>query len=290
MTTSEHYVHGYHHGENVRLQDQATTLVELLHGNTNYPPGCRVLEAGCGVGAQTVVLAARNPEARITSIDISPESLATAKERVAAAGIGTDNVTFTEADVLTLPHASGELGAGSFDHVFVCFLLEHLPRPVEALERLRGMLKPGGTLTAIEGDHGSTFFHPNSDAARAAIDCLVRLQHGAGGDALIGRRLYPLMADAGYHDISVSPRVVYVDASRPEFVEGFIRKTFTPMIEGVRDAAIAAGFTDGDRFDAGIRDLHRTAEPDGVFCYTFFKAIASAPDAREEHSSRSGPA
>ncbi len=24
-------------------------------------------------------------------------------------------------------------------------------------------------------------------------------------------------------------------------------------------------------FDEGVRDLHRTAEPDGVFCYTFFK-------------------
>lgn len=27
-------------------------------------------------------------------------------------------------------------------------------------------------------------------------------------------------------------------------------------------------------FDKGINDLHRTTEPDGVFCYTFFKAIA----------------
>jgi hypothetical protein len=27
-------------------------------------------------------------------------------------------------------------------------------------------------------------------------------------------------------------------------------------------------------FDAGIRDLYRTAQADGVFCYTFFKAAA----------------
>ncbi len=27
-------------------------------------------------------------------------------------------------------------------------------------------------------------------------------------------------------------------------------------------------------FDEGIKDLHRTAEADGVFCYTFFKALA----------------
>jgi hypothetical protein len=27
-------------------------------------------------------------------------------------------------------------------------------------------------------------------------------------------------------------------------------------------------------FDRGIADLYRTAEADGVFCYTFFKAVA----------------
>ena len=30
-------------------------------------------------------------------------------------------------------------------------------------------------------------------------------------------------------------------------------------------------------FDRGIRDLYRSAEHDGVFCYTFFKAVATRP-------------
>ena len=60
------YVHGYDHRENIRLQDQASTLVELLHSDTSYPAGSRVLEAGCGVGAQTVTLASNSPNALIT--------------------------------------------------------------------------------------------------------------------------------------------------------------------------------------------------------------------------------
>ena len=48
------------------------------------------------------------------------------------------------------------------------------------------------------------------------------------------------------------------------------------MIEGIREPAVAGGLTTADHFDAGIRDLLRTAEPDGVFCYTFFKATAGA--------------
>jgi hypothetical protein len=47
------------------------------------------------------------------------------------------------------------------------------------------------------------------------------------------------------------------------------------MIAAVRDQAIDAGLIDAATFDAGIRDLHRAAEPDGVFCYTFFKGAAA---------------
>jgi hypothetical protein len=31
------------------------------------------------------------------------------------------------------------------------------------------------------------------------------------------------------------------------------------------------GLITAQRFDAGVRDLYRTTEADGVFCYTFFK-------------------
>jgi Methyltransferase domain len=195
---SEAYVHGYHPRENERLQDQAGTLVDLLHSE-------------------------------------------------------------------------------SFDHVFVCFVLEHLSRPVEALVILNRLLRPGGTMTVIEGDHGSTYFHPDSSAAHRAIQCLVELQRLAGGNALIGRQLYPLMVEAGLEAVHVSPRMVYVDSSRPGLVDGFTRKTFTAMIEGVRDAAVSAGAIDTETFDAGVRALHRTAEPDGVFCYTFFKGTGNKP-------------
>jgi len=90
---------------------------------------------------------------------------------------------------------------------------------------------------------------------------------------MIGRELYPLLVEAGFSSIRVSPRMVYVDASRPDFVDGFIKKTFTAMIEGVREPALKRGIITPAVFDKGIRDLYRTAEIDGVFCYTFFKAF-----------------
>ena len=85
-------------------------------------------------------------------------------------------MTFQQADLYRLPY-----GPGSFDHVFVCFVLEHLRDPVSALAELGRVLRPGGTLSVIEGDHGSAYFHPDSDQARRAIQCLIDLQRQAGG-------------------------------------------------------------------------------------------------------------
>jgi SAM-dependent methyltransferase len=266
----EPYVHGHDPHEHERLEDQASALVDLLHHDTSYPAGSRVLEVGCGVGAQTVLLARRSPGAEIVSFDVSPESVAAARARVRRAGLS--NVTCHEADLFALPFA-----ARSFDHVFVCFVLEHLARPLEAIATLRRSTKPGGTLTLIEGDHGSAYFSPEDDAGDEAIACLVRLQARAGGDARIGRKLRPLLARAGLCDVRVSPRLVYADGDRPDLAEHFTRKTFAAMIDGVRARALAADLIAPQRFDAGVRALHRAAEPDGVFCYTFFKAIAREP-------------
>ena len=262
------YVHGYDHRENIRLQDQASTLVELLHSDTSYPAGSRVLEAGCGVGAQTVTLARNSPEALITSVDISETSLKEAREKGAAAGL--TNVQFEQADIFNLPY-----GPEAFDHIFVCFVLEHLSRPVEALSALKNHLRQGGTITVIEGDHGSVYFYPDSEAAHKAIQGQVELQRRAGGNAMIGRELYPLLRQAGFCSVHVSPRMVYVDSSKPELVEGFTKKTFTAMTEGIRESAIKAGLIEPHVFEQGIKDLYRTAEADGVFCYTFFKAVAN---------------
>ena len=225
-----------------------------------------MLEVGCGVGAQTVALAQRSPDARFTSVDISADSLAEAKRRADRAGV--INVEFELADIFALPFR-----AESFDHVFVCFVLEHLSRPLEALAILKNLLKVGGTITVIEGDHGSAYFYPDSAAARAAIDCQVEMQRRAGGNAHIGRQLYPLMIESGFHATRVSPRMVYVDSSQPHLVDGFTKKTFTAMVEGVRESAVAAGLIEPETFDAGIEDLYRTTRKDGVFCYTFFKAV-----------------
>jgi hypothetical protein len=265
---SNKYVHGYSDREALRLNDQADTLDDIIHDDSIFSKGSLVLEAGCGVGAQTKIISAKNPDSNFISIDLSEDSIREAKELIKSVDI--TNVEFRQADIYNLP-----FNDCTFNSVIVCFVLEHLHNPIGALNELKRVLKKEATMIVIEGDHGSTFFYPDSRDAHSAIDCQIQLQKQSGGNSNIGRELYPLLKSIDLSDISVSPRMVYVDSTRPKLVEGFIKNTFTAMIEGIGEKAIQQGIIDSLTFEKGIKDLYRTAEPDGVFCYTFFKGFGT---------------
>lgn len=260
------YIHGYSEIEASRLNDQADSLANLLHYDSVWNDDSIILEAGCGVGAQTKTVAPKNKNSKFISIDISFDSVNQAKSLIDSKGI--DNVEFKQADIFDLPFEDEY-----FDHIFLCFVLEHLPNPIEALNKLKRVLKTNGTITLIEGDHGSTYFHPDSEDAQNAIQCQVELQKRNGGDANIGRKLFPLLEKAGYSGIKVSPRQVYVDDSNPNWVDGFTKNTFIAMIKGISDVAISEKLITRTKMEKGINDLLKTAEGGGTFCYTFFKGI-----------------
>lgn len=262
------YVHGYDDVAGTRLGDQARVLESVIHDGVRYPDTAHVLEIGCGVGSQTQVLLRNNDGTKFTAIDTSLKSLESAREVL---GDASHRLRLHFGDACSIEYEDN-----SFDHAFVCFVLEHLADPRTALEELRRVVKPGGTLTVIEGDHGSVVMHPHSDAALAAVGCQMSAQERAGGDACIGRRLYPLLRKAGFRDVVVEPRQVYADGSRPDLQEGFVVKTFTAMIEGVRDDALCKPSFEPDAFDKGIAALYDAAGRNGTFSYTFYKAIAIA--------------
>jgi SAM-dependent methyltransferase len=264
-----HYVHGYGASETVRLQHQADALAGLLHDDLTFADGSRILEAGSGTGAQTVQLLRRHPGVAITCVEREATSLAAAARRLRGEP-GGDRAELVQADLESLPFPHG-----AFDHLFVCFVLEHLADPAAVLRKMLAVVKPGGSVTVIEGDHGTACFHPEDASARAAIECLVRLQRAAGGDALIGRRLFPLLKAAGVQDVRVEPRMVYVDGNRPDLADAFTLHTFTSMVAAVRSAAVARQVCTPEVFDAGVAALERSAQADGVFLYTFFRARGS---------------
>jgi SAM-dependent methyltransferase len=271
VQSSDSYVHGYSAREAERLEDQAASVRELIHHDTVYPPGDRVLEVACGVGAQTETVAGRSPESHFISFDLVLDSVRQAAARVRTKRL--TNVHLLAADLFELPFRPA-----TFEHLFISYVLEHMTDPLCTLLTVKEALKPGGAITVVEGDHGSCYFSPRHAAAQRAWECLIHVQAALGGDSLVGRRLYPLLRAAGFEDVAVSPRMVYADASHPDRMDRFVAKTIVPMVEGVEARALSDGIVTRAEWDAGLAHLRSIATSDsGTFCYTFFKATGRKP-------------
>jgi SAM-dependent methyltransferase len=100
-------------------------------------PG-RLLDLACGVGYGTKLLRERGP-AGITAlgIDLSEEAVAHARRHYVAAG-----VSFERADAMRFSDAEG------FDSIVSLETIEHLPDPAGFVDRLVGLLRPGGMIVA----------------------------------------------------------------------------------------------------------------------------------------------
>lgn len=261
------YVHGYSAEESERLNAQAGILSGFIHAKAIFAPGSKVLEAGCGVGAQTIQLAQRNPEVSFVSIDYSADSLAVARGRAAA--LALSNVEFQCADIQALPFADAE-----FDGAFLCFVLEHLASPERALAEIRRVMRFGARLCAFEGDHGTVLPHPDDPAIHHMVWAIAKLQSLEGGDARLGRKLCPLLVRAEFRNVTVEPCVVYADATRPRWVEEFTLATITEMFALQETGVLARGLLTEPEWRAGMQGMHRTAEAGGTFAYTFFRGTA----------------
>lgn len=257
------YVHGYSPRESQRLSEQSGILEALMHGDIHFEPGSRVLEAGCGVGAQTRILLRRHPDIALTAVDLSDAYLAQA---AAALENEAERVVFQQADIHDLPFP-----AEHFDHVFLCFVLEHLDHPASALAELKRVLKKGGTVTAIEGDHESCLWHPASADATAMWNAMIKVQQHAGHDPLIGRRLYPLFIQAGLTDVAVVPKPVYVDFANPAAKHDALFKILVPMAHTAREKALDLGLISAATWDRGFREFGNVGNAeDGTLFYTWF--------------------
>jgi len=102
--------------------------------------GDRVLDVAAGSGEPALTAAqVVGPQGEIVATDISPEMLAYARERAAAAGI--DNVEFIEADASSL-----DFPPESFDAALSRWGIIFEPEAEAAAGRIRRFLKPGGRM------------------------------------------------------------------------------------------------------------------------------------------------
>jgi demethylmenaquinone methyltransferase/2-methoxy-6-polyprenyl-1,4-benzoquinol methylase len=110
-------------------------------------PGSRGLDAGCGIGTDTVLLAeAVGPGGHVTGLDLSPDFLARAADSAAARGVA-DRTDWVEGDLARVP-----LADRSVDWIWCADALWPgpaglgFPKPEAVVAELARVLRPGGRL------------------------------------------------------------------------------------------------------------------------------------------------
>ncbi len=127
----------------VLLRQSSTSRRALEHSIRHLPApssnGVRLLDAGCGNGE----FLERATQLGFASVGLDPDPKAVEAGRRAGLDIRSG----------TLP-GSG-LEPGSFDHVTLKDVLEHLHQPVQALMEVRLLLKPGGRIWISQPNLGA---------------------------------------------------------------------------------------------------------------------------------------
>jgi ubiquinone/menaquinone biosynthesis C-methylase UbiE len=158
--------------------------------------GAQVLDAGCGSGSMSRLIARAFPDADITGVDLRGQYLDFARRRAHSEHL--QNVQFQVADVFALPFADA-----SFDVVWTKYLLQWLKEPKRALNELKRVTRPGGVVVSCDFASFAIDHFP----VTPEFDQEVRRVMTALVDCDIGRKVASFMISLGFRDVHLEVEV-----------------------------------------------------------------------------------
>ena len=190
------YVLGDTSGEHERLRRQSRLLDRLTRHwleNIGVRAGMRILDVGSGVGDMAMLLASlAGPTVEIIGVDLDGSALATARQRVAEAGL--NSVSFRIGNFLDYESDR------TFDAVVGRMVLVHQPDPISALRCLLTHLRPGGIVAFQEPWFSQIFCYPQVPLLQDLVGWITATFKAAGLDPDLGSRLHVIFAGADLPD------------------------------------------------------------------------------------------
>lgn len=229
-------------------------IAELV--TTGLDPA-HVVDAGCGPGVITCHLAEELPAASVTGLDSAGRLLDRLRGRAMAAAL-EGRVKTVEAD---LEHDLPTLDPA--DLVWAQMVVHHVAAPVEALRRLGGLLRPGGTLVLIEFA-GSPRVLPDDDPLvaggswrRMEEAATASLREALGFD-MIGHDWPADLACAGFTGIDDRVIAFRHEAPLDAVLRGWLVRHIRRGIGMAGDALAAADVAALEAFAKAVEEERRT--------------------------------
>ena len=219
-------------------------------------PGMTLLDCGCGPATITVGLAEAIAPGEVAAIDLDEEQLDAA--RAHAEAVGASNIRFQTASARALPFDDE-----AFDVVFFHAVLCYFPDPLVALAEARRVLRPGGVVAVRDIDVANWYAVPTDPVRDRFSAIYAGLVESDGGDARIGRRLRPLLHQAGFD--STIGSASFAHYGEPDRVRAKCLGT--------------AELWGGDGFAAKVTELALTDATELRQIVASFRELAERPDA-----------
>lgn len=266
------YLHGYTAAEDDRLRRQAAFLADAVHDRLPFRRCRRLLEVGCGVGAQTEILLRHFPLLHVTGVDRDVHNLKRANAHLARGNFAKGRFALAEAPAETLPFP-----VDAFDGAFLCWILEHVDDPARTLAEVRRVLRAGSPVIVTEVMNATFFLDPYSPHTLRYWRAFNDTQLELGGDPFVGAKLGNLLLGLGFTDIHTEVKTFHLDnrspGERTEFLD-----YWTELLLSGAPALAKAGKVPADVVDGMQKELQRVArDPDAVFWYSFVQARARVP-------------
>jgi ubiquinone/menaquinone biosynthesis C-methylase UbiE len=263
------YLHGFSQTEQQRLRTQAAFAEYSVFQDINFSGAKKLLEVGCGVGAQTEILLRRFPNLHVTGVDLNERQLEAAREFVGALPGSAGRFEFHK---MSADNLSFE--AQTFDAAYLCWILEHVPNPAQVLSEVRRVLRPGSEIVVTEVMNSSFFLDPYSPNVWKYWMAFNDFQHTHAGDPFIGAKLGNLLTQVGYHQVRTEVKTWHFDNRRPAHRKQAIY-FWTDLLLSAADKLVAESYVTKETVDRAREELGRVAnDPNAVFLYSFMQAKA----------------
>jgi len=263
------YLHGYSSTEQERLIRQAAFAEQKIFRDVDFSESARILEVGCGVGAQSEILLRRFPKLKIMGIDYADAQLATLEARINAGELSRDRFEFQKMNAMKMDFADK-----SFDGAFLCWVLEHIPDPQKVLHEVRRVLREGSVVWISEVLNASFFLDPYSPHTWKYWSEFNDFQFEKAGDPFVGAKLGNMLLNAGFRDIQTRLVSWHLDnrepAQRRRMIEYWTELLFSASPTLLENERVTQATVDGMK-----RELEAVSEdPNAVFIYSFVQAQA----------------
>jgi ubiquinone/menaquinone biosynthesis C-methylase UbiE len=267
-TSTPKYIHGYQEEEQERLREQALVIERPIYDFIDFSEVKELLEIGSGVGAQTEVLLRRFPHLSITGVEYESRQIAKAKINMSNAGFGEDQIRFIHQDAKNLKLDR------QYDGAFICWVLEHIPNPIEVLISIKPFLKPGAKVSITEVFNSTFYTFPVIPAIMDYWKIYNEYQVQIGGDPQVGAKLGDLLSESGYSDISLRSGGFHLDSRHPEE-----KTTVFNYWKNLMNSGAPALLSEGLITEKQIEEMLSAMEelqnmPNSVFYYRFIQATA----------------